>query len=167
MSTRIPLVLTAVVILALSGCSDDAMPLPEETQFGGGGISAGGDSATDGGEAGGESDPFETAAADGMPGIPLTGCAQRDDYEYLPSEDREFWHFTFTCADRAAYDATAADVAATGYAPDSLVISEGTYVSERNLLTADANGGYTEVQLSLEGFDNELEFEIFVTITTP
>jgi hypothetical protein len=170
MSTRTPLALTAAVIaiLALSGCGDDAAPQPEETEFavGGSGQSGDGEGDAEGAESAGDLDPIAQATAEGLPGIPLTGCDQLDDYEYSPSVDREFWHLTFTCADRAAYDQTAAAVEASGYTPDSLVISEGDYVSERNLLTADANGGYTEVQLSIEGFD-ELEYEIFVTITLP
>lgn len=160
---------TTLTVGALTACSEDTGM--DAT----GSAEAGGGSSTQEQTEGEQSSPADDtpdaalarAANDGMPGLPITVCGQLDEYEYLPTDGNTQWHFVFTCAERDAFDSTAAALVAGGYVASPLVISEGDYVSERNYLQAAANGGSTEVQLNLVGSPGELEFEIYVTLTLP
>jgi hypothetical protein len=158
----------AVVAGALTACS--GIVEPEPTEIAGAGADSSAEQQADSEQsspAGSSGDAFDQAANDGMPGLGLVGCDQLDDYEYLPTSGNTQWHFVFTCMSRDAYDGSAAALVAAGYEASPLVISEGDYVSERTYLQADANGGSTEVQLNLVGSPDELEFEIYVTLTLP
>jgi hypothetical protein len=158
-------VTTATALLA--GCSAPD-PSPRATEYAGGGSA---DDAAEGaasGDAGdGSASGLARATADGLPGLGITECPELDDYEYSSNSGRSFWHLVYTCTSRDAFDATTASLVAEGYDASPLVISEGNNVSERNYFQADANGGSTEVQLNLVGSPDELEFEIFVTVTLP
>jgi len=165
-----PLLALAALTLTLgmTGCAA-AAPVPTPTPFAaGGGAPAEDGSVSDApsGEGSGTS-VLDRAAADGMPELGIVPCDQLDEYEYSPPGGRYAWSFVFTCTSRDAYDATAAALGSSGYESSPLVISEGSYVSERNYFLADANGGSTDVQLSIAGAPDELQYKVFVTLTLP
>jgi hypothetical protein len=163
------LLTVAMAALALTGCGAPAEPVPTDFAGGGGTTEQGAEGSGTGSTGGGGDAALAQAAADGMPGLGITACPDSDTYEFSPGagSGRSVWHFVFTCESRDAFDATASALVADGYEADPLVISEEPNVSERNRLGADANGGFTEVQLNLVGEPGDLEFEIYVTITLP
>lgn len=157
-----------LTLICLAGCAGPA-PVPTATSFAGGGAGT----AEEGHDAGMASSAetgasvLDRAATDGMPELGIVPCDQLDEYEYSPPGGRYTWSFVFTCTSRDAYDATTTTLIGSGYESSPLVISEGSYVSERNYFLADANGGSTDVQLSIAGAPDELRYEVFVTLTLP
>jgi hypothetical protein len=164
------LALATTTALLLGGCAATPDPQPTETEhFSGGG--GAGDPAESTEEApvasGGESSALDRATADGLPPLGLVGCPTEELYEYSPEESRSFWKLVYTCTTPEAFDASTASLVGLGYVIDSRELGDGDYVSDRNYFQADANGGSTEVQLNLTGWPDELEYEIYVTITLP
>lgn len=170
LTCRVPA--TAIALAAavlLSACSANPDPQPTETEPAGAG-SGGESSIVDEGApaaSSGDGSALDRATADGLPELGLVECPTSTEYEYSPEGYRTVWHIVYACTNRDAFDATTANLVGAGYFLDPLVISSGSNVSERNYLQADANGGSTEVQLNLVGGPEELEFEIYVTLTLP
>jgi hypothetical protein len=163
------LVLATAGLLLLGGCAAAPAPSPTPTDYAGGSGEAPepatGSSSSEAPAA--ANSGLVQASADGMPALGIRECPVLDEYTYSPTSGNTVWHFVYTCTSRDAFDATTAELVASGYDLTPLVISEGNTVSERNHLRADATGGDTQVQLNLVGHPGELEFEIYVTLTLP
>lgn len=159
------LVSTALVLSGCASTSEGASTGTGSTSGSDGGDS--GASTPDDGASGTSGSAMDRAAADGMPSLGLSECPELEEYEYRPSSGNTQWFFSYVCPSRDAYDASVAAVLAQGYDESVTAASTVDYLAERNHLQAAANGGSTEVQLSITGSPDELTFEIYVTLTLP
>lgn len=166
--SRVLLILVASAALVLSGCA--AEPDAGKPAAGASGeVDGSGDSgaSTPEGDAGTSGSALAQAAKDGMPDVGLVECPELTEYEYRPTSGNTQWYFKYVCPSRDAFDATVAALLAKGYDESPGVYSTGDYMVERNHLQAGANGGSTEAQLNITGSPDELEFEIYITLTLP